>query len=76
MELKSLLTRARKVFILVRIAHFVFRTGMERVLNDGAGDLLPPSPPSQEIRGDWVLFHPVYSPEELKSVKVSQVTVA
>jgi len=24
------------------------------------------------VRGDWVLFHPVYSPEELKAVEVSQ----
>ncbi|KAI0056560.1 AOX, alternative oxidase mitochondrial precursor [Artomyces pyxidatus] len=23
-----------------------------------------------EVRGDWVLFHPVYSPEELKAVEV------
>jgi ubiquinol oxidase len=23
-----------------------------------------------EVRGDWVLFHPVYTPEELKSVEV------
>ena len=23
------------------------------------------------VRGDWVLFHPVYSPEELKAVQVS-----
>lgn len=24
-----------------------------------------------EMKGDWVLFHPVYSPEELRSVEVS-----
>lgn len=23
------------------------------------------------VRGDWVLFHPVYTPEELKAVEVS-----
>lgn len=23
------------------------------------------------VRGDWVLFHPVYTPEELKAVDVS-----
>ncbi|KAF7797429.1 hypothetical protein EIP86_008624 [Pleurotus ostreatoroseus] len=23
-----------------------------------------------EFKGDWVLFHPVYSPEELKAVQV------
>ena len=22
------------------------------------------------VRGDWVLFHPVYTPEELRSVEV------
>ncbi|PCH40100.1 mitochondrial alternative oxidase [Wolfiporia cocos MD-104 SS10] len=32
---------------------------------DQAGALITP-----EIKGDWVLFHPVYSPEELKSVDV------
>lgn len=25
------------------------------------------------VRGDWVLFHPVYSPEELKAVQVCQI---
>lgn len=25
---------------------------------------------SEEHRGDWVLFHPVYTPSELKAVKV------
>jgi ubiquinol oxidase len=25
------------------------------------------------VRGDWVLFHPVYTPEELKAVDVSSV---
>lgn len=45
---------------------------MERVLNNDAGDLLPPpSSSTQQINGDWVLFHPVYSPEELKAVEVS-----
>lgn len=45
---------------------------MGRVLNNGAGDLLPPpSSSTQQINGDWVLFHPVYSPEELKAVEVS-----
>lgn len=24
----------------------------------------------QDVRGDWVLFHPVYSEEEMKSVEV------
>ena len=24
----------------------------------------------QEVRGDWVLFHPVYSQEEMESVEV------
>jgi len=28
----------------------------------------------QEIRGDWVLFHPVYSQEEMKSVEVHCVS--
>lgn len=23
------------------------------------------------VRGDWVLFHPVYSPEELRAVQVT-----
>ena len=45
---------------------------MERVLNNGGvGDLLPPPSTTQHINGDWVLFHPVYSPEELKAVEVS-----
>lgn len=25
------------------------------------------------VRGDWVLFHPVYSSEELKAVKASRL---
>ena len=25
----------------------------------------------EEIKGDWVLFHPVYTPEELRAVQVS-----
>jgi hypothetical protein len=75
--LKSLSTRAWKVFILVRTAYrFLFllfvSSDMERVLNDGgAGDVLPPPSSTQQINGDWVLFHPVYSPEELKAVDVS-----
>lgn len=28
----------------------------------------------QEVRGDWVLFHPVYSQEEMKSVEVHCVS--
>jgi hypothetical protein len=72
-ELKSLFTRAWKVFILVRIPLFVFvSSGIERVLNNGgAGDVLPPPSTTQQIKGDWVLFHPVYSREELKAVEVS-----
>ena len=27
-------------------------------------------PASSVLRGDWVLFHPVYTPEELKAVEV------
>ncbi|KDQ11405.1 hypothetical protein BOTBODRAFT_114365 [Botryobasidium botryosum FD-172 SS1] len=26
--------------------------------------------PTPQVTGDWVLFHPVYTPEELKSVKI------
>ena len=29
----------------------------------------------EEIKGDWVLFHPVYTPDELKAVEVSLLTV-
>lgn len=29
-------------------------------------------PESQKITGDWVLFHPVYTPSELKAVDVSE----
>lgn len=48
-----------------------YHTGMYSTHND-AGDLLPsPTPPTQHIKGDWVLFHPVYTPDELKAVKVS-----
>ena len=41
--------------------------------DNDAGDLLPSPSPSAtpEIKGDWVLFHPVYSPEELTAVEVS-----
>ena len=28
------------------------------------------APAEVEVKGDWVLFHPVYSPEEVKSVNV------
>ena len=28
----------------------------------------------QEVRGDWVLFHPVYSQEEMESVEVHCVS--
>lgn len=27
------------------------------------------------VRGDWVLFHPVYSPEELRAVEVSSIFI-
>ncbi|KAH9980188.1 alternative oxidase [Lactifluus volemus] len=34
-------------------------------------DLLPPpTAPTQQIQGDWVLFHPVYTSAELKAVEV------
>lgn len=36
-------------------------------------ELLPAQP---VLRGDWVLFHPVYTPEELKAVEVSGVLVS
>jgi len=36
--------------------------------------LPPPSSSTQQINGDWVLFHPVYSPEELKAVEVLHKT--
>jgi hypothetical protein len=32
---------------------------------------MPSTTPTQQINGDWVLFHPVYTPEELKAVEVS-----
>nr|VWP00402.1 Zn(2)-C6 fungal-type domain-containing protein [Ganoderma boninense] len=34
--------------------------------------LIPATPTTtaEEVRGDWVLFHPVYTPEELRSVEV------
>jgi hypothetical protein len=36
-------------------------------------DLLPPpTAPTQQIQGDWVLFHPVYTSTELKAVEVSE----
>ena len=36
--------------------------------------MIPPlkTPESQKITGDWVLFHPVYTPSELKAVDVSE----
>ncbi|KAK7690026.1 hypothetical protein QCA50_006670 [Cerrena zonata] len=34
------------------------------------GEVVNASVPSSEVRGDWVLFHPVYSREELHSVEV------
>ena len=30
-----------------------------------------PSTVQQDVHGDWVLFHPVYTPEELRAVEVS-----
>jgi hypothetical protein len=35
-------------------------------------DMIPPlkTPESQKITGDWVLFHPVYTPSELKAVDI------
>jgi hypothetical protein len=30
---------------------------------------------TDSVRGDWVLFHPVYTPEELKSVQASQYSL-
>ncbi|KAH9989695.1 AOX, alternative oxidase mitochondrial precursor [Russula compacta] len=33
-------------------------------------DLLPSPTATQQIHGDWVLFHPVYTPDELKAVEV------
>ena len=32
--------------------------------------LVPAVSNTGELRGDWVLFHPVYTPEELRSVEV------
>ncbi|KAF9527559.1 AOX, alternative oxidase mitochondrial precursor [Crepidotus variabilis] len=34
------------------------------ISKEGAGDV------AKQVRGDWVLFHPVYSPSELKAVQV------
>lgn len=28
-----------------------------------------------EIKGDWVLFHPVYTPDELRAVEVSPTSM-
>ena len=37
-----------------------------------AEDLLPtPTASTQQIQGDWVLVHPVYTSAELKAVEVS-----
>ncbi|KAF8476589.1 AOX, alternative oxidase mitochondrial precursor [Russula ochroleuca] len=33
-------------------------------------DLLPSPSTTQQVKGDWVLFHPVYSSDELKAVEV------
>jgi hypothetical protein len=38
--------------------------------DDSEEDLLPTTT-TKEINGDWVLFHPVYTQEELKAVEVS-----
>jgi len=37
-------------------------------------DMLPPleAPQTKHITGDWVLFHPVYTPSELKAVEVGR----
>jgi hypothetical protein len=43
---------------------------------NGAGDVLPPPSTTPQVNGDWVLFHPVYSPEELKAVEVSHGAAA
>ncbi|TBU28614.1 alternative oxidase [Dichomitus squalens] len=58
----------------------VAKTNEKSIIGPGAEgphikDLSPKTPvvvPSstEELRGDWVLFHPVYSPEELRSVEV------
>ena len=34
---------------------------------------VPVSPTDNAIKGDWVLFHPVYTPEELRSVEVRSI---
>ena len=40
-------------------------------------DMLPlKTPETQKITGDWVLFHPVYTPSELKAVDVGGTCVA
>lgn len=40
--------------------------------HNDAGDLLPSiTTPTQQVNGDWVLFYPVYTPEELKTVEAS-----
>ncbi len=67
-ELKSLFTRAWKVLISVRRSFHSLNEG--RALNNDAGDILPPPSTTQQFNGDWVLFHPVYSLEELKAVEV------
>jgi hypothetical protein len=55
-------------------AFWFVMSDIERVLNNDAEDVLPPPSTTPEIKGDWVLFHPVYSPEELKAVEVSRVS--
>ena len=37
---------------------------------DNSAAIPAPRIPDGPIHGDWVLFHPVYSPEELKAVQV------
>lgn len=50
---------------------FCYVARAETTVTVPVGDLLPPPSTTQQINGDWVLFHPVYSPEELKAVEVS-----
>lgn len=65
---KSLFTKAWKVPILVRTGLLLKLTVCA---DDDAGDLLPSPTATKQINGDWVLFHPVYTPDELKAVEVS-----
>ena len=34
-------------------------------------DAVSTLPTGPHVTGDWVLFHPVYSPEELRAIEVS-----